>query len=130
MYERETRGVTIKVEPGYLEDESEPEESRYVWAYRVEIENNGADTVQLLTREWQITDARGHTQIIRGDGVVGEQPVLRPGESFTYTSGAPLSTSSGFMAGSYQMRCGDGELFAAIVPSFALDSPYDRVTMH
>lgn len=130
MYKSETRGVVIRVEPDYLEDESEPGEGRYIWAYTIEIENQGADTVQLLTREWEITDARGRTEIVRGDGVVGEQPVLEPGESFRYTSGAPLATPSGFMRGRYGMRSSAGESFAAMIPAFALDSPYDRMTLH
>ena len=130
MYKSETRGVVIKVEPDYLEEESEPSENRYIWAYTVEIEKQGPETVQLLTREWQITDARGVTEIVRGDGVVGEQPVLKPGERFRYTSGAPLATSSGFMRGHYGMRASGGETFAASIPAFALDSPYDRMTFH
>lgn len=129
-YRHETQGVVIKVEPDYLEDESEPEARRYVWAYTVEIENTSSRTIQLMTREWQITDARGQTQIVRGNGVVGEQPVLKPGECFRYTSGAPLPTSSGFMSGQYGMRSDDGGEFAAIIPAFALDSPFDHVTMH
>ena len=129
-YTHETEGIVIKVEPDYLEDESEPEACRYVWGYTVEIENHGDTTIQLLTREWQITDARGRTQIVRGEGVVGEQPILKPGERFRYRSGAPLETSSGFMAGQYGMRRDDGDEFAAIIPAFALDSPFDRVTMH
>lgn len=130
MYKSETRGVVIKVEPDYLEDESEPDASRFIWAYTIEIENQGGDTVQLVSREWEITDARGRTEIVRGDGVVGEQPVLKPGESFRYTSGAPLPTSSGFMRGHYTMRSSAGENFAAAIPAFALDSPYDRMTLH
>lgn len=130
IYSHETQGIVIKVEPDYLEDESVPEESRYVWAYTIEIENTSDNTIQLLTREWKITDAHGRTQIVRGDGVVGEQPVLKPGECFKYTSGAPLQTSSGFMAGHYGMRSEHGDEFAAIIPAFALDSPFDRVTMH
>lgn len=130
MYKRETRGVVIKVEPDYLEDESAPEEGRYVWAYTVEIENTGADDVQLLTREWTITDANGRIEIVRGDGVIGEQPVIGPGERFRYTSGAPLTTSSGFMAGRYGMRTGRGEDFAALIPAFALDHPFNAMTVH
>jgi len=130
MYKSETRGVVIKVEPDFLEEESEPAESRFVWAYTVEIENTGAETIQLLTREWQITDARGRTEIVRGEGVVGEQPVIKPGERYRYTSGAPLPTPSGFMKGHYGMRASDGDEFAATIPPFALDTPYDPMTLH
>lgn len=130
MYKSETRGVVIRVEPDYLEDESEPDEGRYVWAYTVEIENTGAGPVQLLTREWHITDAQGRTEVVRGQGVVGEQPVIAPGERFRYTSGAPLPTPSGFMSGRYGMRTDAGEDFAAMIPSFALDHPFNRMTLH
>jgi ApaG protein len=130
MYETETRGVVIRVAPDYLEDESEPEEGRFVWAYTIEIENTGADAVQLLTREWHITDSRGRTEIVRGEGVSGEQPVIAPGARFRYTSGAPLGTSSGFMSGRYGMRTGRGEDFAAMIPAFALDHPFNRMTLH
>ncbi|MCC5981041.1 MAG: Co2+/Mg2+ efflux protein ApaG [Oceanicaulis sp.] len=125
MYKSETKGVIIRVAPDYLETESEPDEDRYVWSYTVEIENHSGEPIQLLTREWHITDARGRTRIVRGDGVVGEQPVIEPGASFRYTSGAPLTTPSGFMSGEYGMRGANGETFAAPVPAFALDTPYD-----
>lgn len=130
MYRSETRGVVIKVEPDYLEDESEPAEDRFVWAYTVEIENQGDEPVQLMTREWHITDARGRTEIVRGEGVVGEQPVIKPGERFRYTSGAPLSTPSGFMSGQYIMRSRAGESFATPIPAFALDTPFAPATLH
>lgn len=130
MYRQETRGVVIRVEPDYLEDESEPAEARFFWAYTIEIENRGEESVQLMTREWRITDARGRTEIVRGDGVVGEQPVIEPGERFSYTSGAPLSTPSGFMSGQYIMRSGAGESFAASIPAFALDTPFASATRH
>ena len=130
MYECETEGVIIRVEPDYLEDESDPETSRFVWAYTIEIENRGAETLQLISRSWSIMDAAGKTEIIRGPGVVGEQPVLKPGESFRYTSGAPLATPSGFMSGAYEMRREGGGCFDAIIPAFSLDSPYERSSVH
>ena len=130
IYERETAGVRISVQPDYLEDESEPEAGRFIWAYTVEIENQSADSVQLVTRQWAITDAMGRTEHVQGVGVIGEQPVIRPGERFRYTSGAPLTTSSGFMRGSYEMQRENGETFSAIIPDFSLDIPDDRPALH
>ena len=129
-YALTTRAITIMVEPFYLEDQSEPDDNRYIWAYHVRIENNGAETVQLLPRHWRIIDSLGNTQEVRGDGVVGEQPVLKPGESFEYTSGTPLATSSGIMAGSYQMETDGGDRFDAEVPAFSLDSPDTPMRVH
>lgn len=124
MYTSTTSSVTVSVEPTYLDSESEPEKNIYVWAYRVSIENGGVDTVQLKMRHWKITDALGRVQEVHGPGVVGEQPILKPGDRFEYTSGAPLSTSSGIMAGSYSMQAGDGRLFDVDIPAFSLDTPY------
>ncbi len=125
MYERTTHGVKITVTPEFLEDQSEPEEHRYVWAYTVRIANEREDAISLITREWRITDALGRTQIVRGDGVVGEQPRLQPGSAFEYTSGAPLQTPSGVMSGEYGMETEEGEPFAAEIPAFSLDSPHE-----
>ena len=125
MYEETTRGVRVAVEPHYLESQSQPDRGHYVWAYRVTIANEGSQTVQLLTRHWKITDGHGRRQEVQGPGVVGEQPVLKPGESFEYTSGTPLATPSGIMAGSYGMRAESGETFDAAVPAFSLDSPHE-----
>ncbi len=109
----------------YLEDQSEPENGTWVWAYQVRIENHGKVTVQLLRRTWRITDARGRVQVVQGDGVVGEQPVLEPGEAFEYTSGTPLEMPSGFMVGIYHMvETLSGEAFDAEIPAFSLDSPH------
>ncbi|MGH6942082.1 Co2+/Mg2+ efflux protein ApaG [Hypericibacter sp.] len=124
MYSQSTRSIRITVEPTYLDDQSAPDEQRFVWAYHVRIENQGPETVQLRSRYWRITDARGKVQEVRGAGVVGEQPVLKPGESFEYTSGTPLPTSSGFMVGTYQMENQTGERFDVAVPAFSLDSPH------
>jgi len=125
MYCETTAGITITVKPSYLDAQSSPENSHFVWAYHIRIENNGSRTVQLRNRHWRITDSRGRTQEVRGAGVVGEQPVLRPGDSFEYTSGTGLPTPSGIMAGSYEMEASDtGERFDVKVPSFSLDSPY------
>jgi ApaG protein len=102
-----------------------------MWAYRVKIENQGREPVQLLRRTWQITDARGRTQHVHGAGVVGEQPLLEPGESFEYTSGTPLDTPSGFMEGAYHMVVpSSGENFDVAIPAFSLDSPHQSGRVH
>ncbi len=129
-YAHTTRAITVSVEPFYLDDQSAPADNHYVWAYHVRIENKGTETVQLLARHWRITDSQGHVQEVRGEGVVGEQPVLRPGESFEYTSGTPLPTPSGIMVGTYQMKTTRGERFDVDVPAFSLDSPYQAVQLH
>ena len=130
MYEATTRGIRIRVEPGFLEDQSAPEEDRYFWAYTIEIANESSSTVQLHTRYWRITDANGRTEEVRGPGVVGKTPVLAPGQSFTYTSGCPLSTPSGIMVGSYQMTDDKGGRFDVAVPAFSLDSPHARRSLN
>src|SRR5262252_8200023 len=111
MYEKVTNDISISVRPYYLEEQSAPDEDRFVWAYKVNIENKGSETVQLLNRYWRITDKLGRLQEVRGPGVVGEQPVLKPGESFEYTSGCPLPTPSGIMVGSYEMTTLGGKRF-------------------
>ena len=121
-YSETTRGITVSVQPVYLEHQSEPDEGRYLWAYHVRIENHSDAVAQLLTRHWRIVDARGQAHDVIGDGVVGEQPVLEPGEAFEYTSGTPLTTSSGFMSGSFRMISEVGEMFDVSVPAFSLDS--------
>ena len=124
MYSQTTRAITVTVKPFFLEDQSSPSDSHYVWAYHVRIENQGPETVQLRNRHWRITDSLGRVQEVRGAGVVGEQPVLKPGDSFEYTSGTPLPTPSGFMVGTYQMETADGQRFDVAVPAFSLDSPH------
>ena len=130
LYLAVTRDIKVAVRPFYLEDQSLPTENHYVWAYHVEIENEGADTVRLRTRHWRITDAMGRVQEVRGPGVVGEQPVLAPGESYEYTSGTPLETPSGIMAGTYQMELTNGEQFDVEIPAFSLDSPHQPVRLN
>lgn len=125
MYELMTREIIVRVEPEFMAEESAPEDDYYVWSYTVEIENCGPETIQLRTRQWQITDATGRTQEIHGQGVVGEQPVLGPGDGYEYSSGAPLSTPSGLMAGTYTVQTDTGELFEVRVPAFSLDSPHE-----
>ncbi|MGQ0741175.1 MAG: Co2+/Mg2+ efflux protein ApaG [Alphaproteobacteria bacterium] len=129
-YERITRDIRVAVEPSFLESHSDPEENRFFWAYHIVIENQGRDTVQLLTRHWLITDAQGRVQEVKGAGVVGEQPVLKPATRFEYTSGVPLETPTGFMTGSYRMRSAAGEDFDIAIPTFALESPYETGRIH
>lgn len=123
MYRAVTRQIEVTVDPNFLPERSSIDKGQYFWSYTVVIINNGADTVQLRTRHWIITDATGRKQEVRGEGVVGEQPVLAPGERFEYTSGVPLATASGFMTGHYQMVSDSGERFDVDVPTFSLDSP-------
>jgi ApaG protein len=124
-YSVKTRSIRVSVRAFFLADQSEPERAHYVWAYRVTITNEGKETVQLLRRTWQITDGQGRTQQVHGEGVVGEQPVLEPGQNFEYTSGTPLATPSGFMRGSYHMIVtATGEAFDVAIPAFSLDSPH------
>lgn len=130
MYRSETRNIRITVQPAYLAEQSSPDENYYFWSYTVNIRNEGDETVQLRTRYWRITDATGRVQEVRGVGVVGEQPVLKPGEAFEYTSGAPLPTPSGFMVGTYRMELPSGEMFEVDIPAFSLDSPHQTVRLH
>ena len=129
-YERETRSIRVAVKPAYLDDQSDPEDDRYVWSYTVTIENKGPEAVQLMSRLWLITDGDGRTHEVRGPGVVGAQPVIGPGESFEYTSGCPLDTASGHMVGCYKMVSASGEEFEAQIPAFLLESPYERRRIH
>lgn len=130
MYSHTTRDIRITVEPYYLDDQSSPSDDHYVWAYHIKIENVGEHTVQLLNRYWRITDAMGRIQEVHGAGVVGEQPVLDPGEAFEYTSGTPLATPSGIMVGTYEMQADTGERFNVDVPAFSLDSPHQPVQLN
>ncbi len=125
MYERKTHDIVVRVEPEFLGEQSSPDDHRYIWAYTVEIENLRKEDMQVVGRFWQITDRDGQMQEVRGEGVVGEKPVLKPGETFRYTSGAPLSAPSGVMLGTYQVKGDDGECFDVDIPAFSLDSPFD-----
>ena len=122
-YIANTRGIVVSVEPTYLEGKSSPESFQYFWAYRVIIKNQVQETVQLLSRHLMITNSRGELTEVKGADVVGEQPSLGPGESFEYTSGAPLNAPSGMMRGAYQMTSGSSEEFNIEIPSFSLDRP-------
>jgi ApaG protein len=130
MYRAVTRNIEVLVRPFYLEDRSDPSENRYVWGYQVTIDNRSDEFVQLMSRYWQITDGHGRVEEVRGAGVVGDQPELNPGDSYQYTSGCPLSTSSGIMVGHYTMRNGRGETFDIAIPAFSLDMPGTRRTVN
>lgn len=130
MYHATTRQIEVTVEPQFLPERSEPDKQQFFWTYTITIVNSGNETVQLKTRHWIITDGAGRSQEVRGEGVIGEQPVLAPGERFEYTSGVPLTTPSGFMTGHYQMVNDSGERFEIDIPLFSLDSPDDRRTLN
>jgi ApaG protein len=130
MYRAVTRDIEVTVEPNFLPERSSVENRQYFWSYTIAITNSGHETVQLRTRHWIITDATGRQQEVRGEGVIGEQPVLKPGARFEYTSGVPLPTASGFMAGRYEMLSESGERFEIDVPAFSLDSPDVKRTLN
>ncbi|MDX2112141.1 MAG: Co2+/Mg2+ efflux protein ApaG [Alphaproteobacteria bacterium] len=123
MYSKTTNHIKITVIPMYLAEQSNPAEFHYVWAYTIQIENLGQDKVQLLNRHWRITDGHGALQEVRGPGVVGEQPLLEPGDHFQYTSGVALKTNSGIMTGTYEMINDQDQIFLVEIPAFSLDSP-------
>jgi len=123
MSDTTTRGIRVEIESMYVEERSEPRENYYFFAYRVRISNVGAETAQLVSREWIITDSDGNTERVEGPGVVGEQPLLGPGEAFEYTSFCPLRTSVGSMHGAYFMRTPEGETFRAEIAPFTLAVP-------
>jgi len=130
MYQAVTRDIEVMVTPRFLAERSSPDTGYFVWAYTIAITNRGTQTVQLKTRHWKITDAHGRLQEVRGEGVVGEEPVLKPGESFEYTSGVPLPTPSGFMLGTYGMVTQTGEKFDIEIPAFSLDSAHAKPTIN
>ena len=130
MYRTVTRQIEVQVVPRFLSERSSPDNGYYFWAYSITLRNLGEETVQLKTRHWRITDANGKLQEVRGAGVVGEQPTLKPGEKYEYTSGVPLPTPSGFMTGSYGMVTTAGEPFDIAIPSFSLDLPREARTLN
>ncbi|MEM9029692.1 MAG: Co2+/Mg2+ efflux protein ApaG [Pseudomonadota bacterium] len=130
MYEAVTNGVRVRVEPDFDPQRSDPDESYYFWLYTIEISNDGDVPVQLMERHWRITDSSGTTEEVQGPGVVGQTPLLAPGESFTYTSGCPLRTPSGIMVGTYRMIDGAGDAFEVEIPAFSLDSPFTSHQMN
>jgi ApaG protein len=119
-----TRGIEVRVQSRYVPEQSDPERGGWLFAYTVRIANKGEETVQLISRHWIITDGNGNVEEVRGPGVVGAQPVLRPGEAFEYTSACPLRTDFGTMHGTYQMLTEDGEYFDAEISAFSLSTPY------
>lgn len=123
MYRARTRDIDVAVEPFYIEEQSSPEDSRYVWGYRIVIENHSNETVTLVHRYWHITDESGLVDEVEGPGVIGEQPRLEPGDSYEYSSGCPLDTPSGVMFGHYNMKTDTGETFKVTIPAFSLDTP-------
>lgn len=118
-----TRDITVRVSVSFLPEQSDAGRGRWFWAYHIRIENGGEQQVQLISREWTIVDGRGGRHDVQGEGVVGEQPVIDPGESFDYVSGCPLATPSGWMEGRYHMIGGDGGGFAVTIPRFPLAAP-------
>ena len=129
-YSETTRGITVTARPVFLENRSSPLEHQYFWAYYIRIQNDGEEPVQLMRRYWRITDSLGRVHEVRGDGVVGQQPLIEPGEAFEYDSGTPLTTPSGIMVGTYQMVTNGGHAFEIAVPAFSLDSPHQRVRLN
>ena len=130
MYRATTHSIQVTVEPTFVEAESSADDGRFFWAYSIGIANLGKEVVQLRSRHWRITDANGRTEEVRGAGVVGKQPVLKPGETFSYTSGCPLPTPSGIMVGTYQMENQSGERFSIAIPAFSLDLPDAQRTVN
>jgi ApaG protein len=126
MYSTTTRKIRVCVRPEYSAERSEPSDGRYFWIYTIEIANQGEETVHLTHRHWRITDALGRLEEVRGPGVVGKQPTLAAGESFRYSSGCPLTTASGIMAGTYRMVDTKGQSFDIEIPAFSLDSPVSK----
>jgi ApaG protein len=123
MYNSITSDISVSVLPVYIDERSKPEEGQYFWAYRVVVENHSRESVQLISRYWHITDGNGLVEEVNGAGVVGEQPELKPGESYEYTSGCPLDTPSGIMVGHYIMKRQDGVSIKVAIPAFSLDLP-------
>lgn len=130
LFEQRTHDVVVRVEPEYLADQSSPSDSRFIWAYTVEIDNQSSEDLQVTGRFWQIADSRGQVQEVRGSGVVGEKPVVKAGETFRYTSGAPLTAPSGMMRGTYRVKAPDGESFDVDIPAFVLDSPHEGLRIN
>lgn len=130
MYSKTTDHIKVSVQPAYLDDESHPEDNEYIWSYTVQVENMRSDSVQLISRYWNITDAHGRIQEVEGQGVIGEHPELEPGQAFQYTSGTKLNAPSGIMVGHYEMENDSGKRFSIDIPAFSLDSPYEMVRLN
>ncbi len=122
-YSADTAGVVVRVAVSFIKEASDPSAGRWMWSYHIRIENHRSETIQLIDRRWEIRDGRGATHVVEGLGVVGDQPVLEPGQSYDYVSGCPLATSSGQMVGHYGMRDSDGDAFLIAIPAFPLLAP-------
>jgi len=122
LFTLSTGNITISAQPEYMEGESSPSDAQHVWMYHIRIKNKGKEAVQLLNRYWHITDGHGMVQEVRGPGVVGLQPVILPGEDFSYTSSVNLTTNTGMMHGNYEFKTLDKEIFVSQIPVFSLDS--------
>jgi ApaG protein len=130
MYSKTTHGIKVTAAPEYLKKDSSPEEGKFLWLYTITIENFTPNAVQLLRRKWLITDQQGTSFVIEGDGVIGEQPIIKPGEGYKYLSGTPLSSPSGVMMGSYMLVDDHGQSFEVDIPAFSLDSPHHNKLMN
>tara|TARA_B100001027_G_scaffold57330_1_gene38719 strand:- start:109 stop:519 length:411 start_codon:yes stop_codon:yes gene_type:complete len=130
MYSKTTNDVTVTVKPYFLDDQSSPQESHFVWAYQVNITNSGSKPIKVSHRNWLIIDANGKVINVQGEGVVGEFPIIEPGQTFEYTSGTPLKTNSGIMQGFYLVSQDNGEKLKIDIPTFSLDSPYNKKKVH
>lgn len=130
LFEQRTKDVIVRVEPEFLAEQSSVSDSRFIWAYTVEIDNQGSKDLQVTGRFWQIADSRGQVQKVHGSGVVGEQPTIKAGEVFRYTSGAPLTAPSGMMLGTYRVEAPDGESYDIEIPAFVLDSPHEGLVLN
>lgn len=129
-YEQTTNDISVRVTPEFMDADSDPSNRRFLWAYTVEIANGGSNAVQIMRRYWKIVDAAGQTQEVSGEGVIGKQPVIEPGDTFCYTSGTPLPTPSGIMGGNYEIRDDNGVVYKIVIPLFSLDSPHDRAKVN
>tara|TARA_A100001011_G_C13651758_1_gene571926 strand:- start:110 stop:502 length:393 start_codon:yes stop_codon:yes gene_type:complete len=130
MYSKTTNGVTVTVVPYFLDEQSSPSENHYVWAYQVNIKNSGNSSIKLSHRNWLIIDANGKIINVHGEGVVGEFPIIKPGETYEYTSGTPLKTNNGIMKGFYLVSQDNGEKLKIDIPTFSLDSPYNKLKIN
>ena len=130
MYSKTTNDVTVTVKPYFLDDQSSPQESHFVWAYQVNITNSSSKSIKVSHRNWLIIDANGKVINVQGEGVVGEFPIIEPGQTFEYTSGTPLKTNSGIMQGFYLVSQDNGEKLKIDIPTFSLDSPYNKKKGH
>ena len=130
MYSKTTNDVTVTVKPYFLDDQSSPQESHFVWAYQVNITNSSSKSIKVSHRNWLIIDANGKVINVQGEGVVGEFPIIEPGQTFEYTSGTPLKTNSGIMQGFYLVSQDNGEKLKIDIPTFSLDSPYNKKKVH